>query len=122
MTPEQMSQLKAAISGTKGRVIIWFFGGDDTARVAQDLYDVFQESGWEMAGPHPEGAIQTEPMKCDIGLFLASSSANEPASAADVAVVTAMKSPWMGLSVGMGLSNDVPKGSVKLVVGPRWNQ
>jgi hypothetical protein len=90
--------------------------------LAQDLYDVFQEAGWEMAAPHPEGAIQAEPLKCDIGIFLPASSANEPASPAAIAVLTAMKSSWMHLSVGSGLSDKVPDGSVKLVVGPRWNQ
>lgn len=83
---------------------------------------MFKEAGWEMTAAHPEGAIQTEPMKCDIGLLLPASSANEPPSAAAIAVVTAMRSSWMYLSVVTGLSEKVPEGSVKLVVGPRWNQ
>lgn len=82
LTADEKNNLKAAVSGTKARIIIWFFGGDDTQRLAQDLYDVFQEAGWEMAAPHPEGALQAEPLKCDIGLFLPASSAHEPASAA----------------------------------------
>jgi len=122
LTADQKNNLKAAVSATKARIIIWFFNGNDTQRLAQDLYDVFQEAGWEMATPHPEGAIQVDPQKCDIGLFLPASSANEPASAAAIAVVTAMKSPWMHLLVGTGLSDNVPEGSVKLVVGPRWDE
>jgi hypothetical protein len=122
LAADERNNLKSAVSGTKARIIIWFFGGDDTQRLAQDLYEVFQEAGWEMAAAHPEGAIQAEPLRCDIGLFLPASSAHEPASAAAVAVVSAMKSPWMHLSVGTGLSDKVPEGSVKLVVGPRWEQ
>lgn len=122
LTVDQKESLQAALSGSKARVIIWFFDGGDTQAVAQDLYDVFVQAGWEMAERHPEGAIQTEPQRCDIAVFLPASSANEPASAATIALVRAMKSPWMHLSVGTGLSSNIPAGSVKLVVGPRWEQ
>jgi pimeloyl-ACP methyl ester carboxylesterase len=122
LTADEEESLKAALSGSKARVIIWFFGGDDTQAVAQDFYDVFVQAGWEMSASTPEGAIQTEPQRSDIALFLPASSANEPAGAAETALVSAMKSSWMHLSVGTGLSGNIPGGSVKLVVGPRWEQ
>ena len=122
LTADERNNLKVAVSGTKDRVIIWFFGGEDTQAVAQDFYDVLHEAGWEMAAPHPEGAIQVEPQKCDVAVFLPASSRNEQATPATIAVVTAMKALSMHLSVGFGFSEQVPDGSLKLVVGPRWEQ
>jgi hypothetical protein len=122
LTANEENNLQAALSSSKARVIIWFFGGDDTQRLAQDFYDVFHGAGWEMAAPYPEGALQVEPQKFDIALFLPASTANEPASAATIAVVDAMKALQMHLSLAIGTSANIPGGSVKLVVGPRWIQ
>lgn len=122
LTADERNNLKAAIAGSKGRVIIWFFVGDDTQALAQDFYDVFHEAGWEMAAARPEGAIQVEPQKCDIALFLPASSVNEPAAPATIEVVTAMRAHWMHLSVCMGFSDKVAEGWLKLVVAPRWEQ
>ena len=85
LTADENKNLKAALSGSKARVIIWFIAGDDTQSVAQDFFDVFSEAGWEMSASHPEGALQTEPQKCDVALFLPG-SADEPASQAAVAL------------------------------------
>jgi hypothetical protein len=121
LTDAEKASLKTAVSGTSADLIVWFFGGDDTSRLAQDFYDVLNEAGWKPTAPHPEGAIQVEPQQCDVALFLPASATNKPASPAAIALVSAMKAPWMHLSSCAGLSPNVPEGSIKLVIGPRWD-
>jgi hypothetical protein len=120
ISKERHDELKMIFSRSRERAIVWFFGSDsDTQILAQDIYDVLHDSGWEMESPTPVASIQTEPFACDIAVFLPGPMGTPPTEAAR-AVLTALQSPRMQLEVKQSWSDRVPNGSVKLVIGSRW--
>jgi hypothetical protein len=87
-----------------------------------EIYDALKSNGWQMQEPEVQMIFLTEPMHEDIDVFVHGEPGDSgPVSTSDPTTVTLMHSLAVlrrFKSGGLGRSEKVAKGVIKVVVGP----
>jgi len=121
LTPEEKTQfIKSLRQGPPGTVTVWAV--ESSQNLGMEIYDALKVAGWQMQEPEVQMMLLAEPMHEDIDVFVHGDPGETGTfSTSDPPTVTLMHSlSSLGRfkSGGMGRSDRVAKGTVKVVVGP----
>jgi hypothetical protein len=121
---EQQLQLSEAVKATPADVIVWAVGGDSEVwDFGADICKALKQAEWRIENGGVEAMIPGGPLYSDLAVFVNPDDGqsiaggqihvNNPAA---YNLVTQLRS--LGFSVGISVSDKVPKGSAKIVLGP----
>ncbi len=124
LTAEQQQQLSEAVKATPSDVIVWAVGGDNEAwDLGADICKALERAGWKVENGGVQAMIPGGPLYSDLAVFVNPDDGQIIAGEQihlnnQAAYNLVMQLRSLNFTVGVSVSDRVPKGSVKIVLGP----
>jgi len=124
LTAEQQLRVSEAAKVTPTDVIVWAVGGDNEVwDFGADICKALKQAGWRVENGGVQAMIPGGPLYSDLAVFVNPDDGQSIAEGqihlnnqAAYNLVTQLR--LLNFSVGISVSEKVPKGTVKIVLGP----